>query len=219
VTRHDPADEIRWAHEMREVALEVTQLLREVVPAFPVKAKLAEPTDTVAKRLRTELGLDPAAIWRTADFYEAYRVRRTALEVGGVLCFQITGVDVDEARGFSIDLRPLPVVAVNAADAVAARMFTLLHEATHLALGAAGACDMHTRGAEERDRIEVYCNAVAAEVLVPSDSLRAEAPVRGVRGEVEWPDDTVRALATRYVIVRRFLDLGLASANVFPTVH
>jgi Zn-dependent peptidase ImmA (M78 family)/DNA-binding XRE family transcriptional regulator len=210
------ASEIRWAHEMREVALEAYRLLEEEIPTFDIAAKITEPPATVADRLRTATGLKSDQMLTTTDWYEAYRLRRDALENIGVLVFQITGVDVTEARGFSINLRPFPVVAVNASDAVAARMFTLLHEVAHLALGTAGTCDLHSRGNEDRDRIEIFCNAVAGEVLVPSVNLKHEPAVRGVHGQVDWPDLTVRELATRYrvsreVILRRFRDLGLTS--------
>ena len=214
------ASEIRWAHEMREVALEVYRLLEEEIPTFSVRGTLTESPVAVADRLQTALGFKPEHMFGITEWYDAYRVRREALEAAGVLCFQITGVDVAEARGFSINLRPFPVVAVNAGDAVAARMFTLLHEAAHLALGAAGTCDLHSRGSEERDRIEVFCNAVAGEALVPSGYLHREPALRGVRGQVDWPDLTVRDLATRYrvsreVILRRFLELGLTSPQFY----
>jgi Zn-dependent peptidase ImmA (M78 family) len=217
---HQLASEIRWAHEMREIALEVYRVMEEPIPELDINTKLVEPVHVAAERLRTALDLQPERIREVTDWYEAYRIRRGALESAGVLCFQITGVNLAEARGFSINLRPFPVVAVNATDAVAARMFTLLHEAAHLALGVAGTCDMHARGSEERDRIEIFCNAVAAEVLVPDEHLRREPEVRGVRGKVEWPDQTVRSLATRYrvsreVIVRRLLDLGLTTPQFY----
>lgn len=212
--------EIRWAHEMREVAVEVYALLEEPIVPFDFTAKLTEAPAAVAERMRKKLGLQPQSIFEVADWYDAYRARRAALEAAGALCFQVTGVDVAEARGFSINLRPLPVVAVNAADAVAARMFTLIHEAVHLALGTSGTCDLHSRGTEDRDQIEMFCNAVAAEVLVPSHGLKREAAVANITGAIDWPDVVVRELATRYkvsreVIVRRFLELGLATQQYY----
>lgn len=214
------ASEIRWAHEVREVALEVYRAVDEKIASFGVRAKLGDDPGDVAKRLRLALGLTPEQMWTVTDWYEAYRIRRVALESVGILCLQFTGIEVEEARGFSIDLRPFPVVATNASDAVSARMFTLLHEAAHLALGVAGTCDMHTRGKDERDRIEVFCNAVAAEVLVPSAHLLQEQVVRGVRGEAHWSDATVKGLASRYrvsreVIVRRLRELKLASEQFY----
>jgi Zn-dependent peptidase ImmA (M78 family)/transcriptional regulator with XRE-family HTH domain len=214
------ASEIRWAHEMREVALEAYRLLEEDIPTFGVVAKLTESPVAVADRLRVATDLTPEHMFSTTDWYDAYRARREALENVGVLVFQITGVDVAEARGFSINLRPFPVVAVNASDAVAARMFTLLHEVAHLALGTAGTCDLHSQGNEDRDRVEVFCNAVAGEALVPSVNLKREPAVRGVYGQIEWPDLTVRELATRYrvsreVILRRLLEIGLTSPTFY----
>ncbi|MBV8762267.1 MAG: ImmA/IrrE family metallo-endopeptidase [Deltaproteobacteria bacterium] len=214
------AAEIRWAHDMREVAVEAFELTGHEIPTFEVTAKLTESPATVADRLRAALGLEPTGLGNVGDWYEAYRLRREALEQHGVLVFQITGVDVGEARGFSINHRPFPVVAVNAGDAVAARMFTLAHEVVHLALGAGGTCDLHNRGDQDRDRIEVFCNAVAGETLVPGVYLKREPEVRGVNRPVDWDDGTIRDIAARYwvsreVLVRRFLELGLTSPEFY----
>jgi Zn-dependent peptidase ImmA (M78 family)/transcriptional regulator with XRE-family HTH domain len=215
------ASEIRWAHEMREVALEALRSTGDEPPDFELHANSDEAPEVVAQRLLAGLTITPAdrALWR--DRYSAYRGWRNAIENLGVLCLQITGVDVREARGFAIGAAPLPTIAVNAADAVSGRIFTLLHELTHLALGATGLCDLHeARGSHDRDRIEVFCNAVAGEALVPEGMLRSESKVKAVRGPTEWSDVDVQSLATTYrvsreVILRRLLHLGLATNSLY----
>jgi Zn-dependent peptidase ImmA (M78 family) len=98
-------------------------------------------------------------------------------------------------------------------------MFTLLHEAVHLALGSSATCDLHSRGNEDRDRIETFCNAVAGEALVPTEHL-LEQPELEAATRRDWADETIRVLATRYrvsreVILRRLLDLELASNSFY----
>jgi Zn-dependent peptidase ImmA (M78 family) len=88
------------------------------------------------------------------------------------LVFQTAGIEPEEMRGFSIGESPMPAVVVNRADASAARVFTLLHELTHIALHTAGLCNLSELGPQSVDarRLETYCNHVAGAVLVPSQA-------------------------------------------------
>lgn len=87
-----------------------------------------------------------------------------ALEDRGYLIIQVQNVSMDEMRGFSIASGSAPVIALNGADWPRGKVFTLLHELTHIGLQHSGLCDLSrsTSSAEER-----YCDAVAAAVLLP----------------------------------------------------
>lgn len=209
------ASEIRWAHEMRDVAMEALALIGEEPPTFDLKARITDDPLVIAKKLRAALGVKTSHILACKDHYAAYGIWRHSLDELGVLSFQFSKVNVKEARGFSINDRPLPVVAVNASDAVSARIFTLLHEASHLVLGNAGTCDLK-RGNET----EVWCNAVAAEAVVPRAQFLAETEVSSVGRAVEWEEAVIRTLANRYrvsreVIVRRLLEVGLTTQDFY----
>jgi Zn-dependent peptidase ImmA (M78 family) len=78
--------------------------------------------------------------WRTP--HQAYRGWRTAIEARHALTFQIAGVDTAEALGFSLAFDVLPVIAVNQKLKPNGRIFTLLHELVHVAMGASGLCDL-----------------------------------------------------------------------------
>jgi Zn-dependent peptidase ImmA (M78 family)/transcriptional regulator with XRE-family HTH domain len=214
------AAEIRWAHEMREVAIEAFRAAGIDLPRFQLRASLDEPADTVAGRLRTALGIRSSEQTGWKHWYDALAGWRRAIELQGVLCFQFSGVDVSEARAFAIRGDILPAVAVNAADAVAARIFSLVHEVAHLMLGASAMCDLHEGAGStpERDRVEVFCNAVAAEVLVPAAQLRREPSVQAVTSQKTWTDSELSGLASTFrvsneVVLRRLVHLGVASVE------
>ena len=130
---------------------------------------------------------------------------------------QTSGIELDEMRGFSLALEPLPVVVVNAQDSPRGRTFTLLHELTHVLLRNGGLCDLGERESQsEEGRTEVFCNRVAAAVLMPRAALEAETAVLRHRPGAEWEDDELRILADRYgasreAVLRRLVTIGKAT--------
>jgi Zn-dependent peptidase ImmA (M78 family)/transcriptional regulator with XRE-family HTH domain len=207
------AFEVRRARYRREIALDLHEELFGAPPAFTATASLDEDPEAVGVRMRQLLGIgrDEPTTWRSS--YEALNRWRSALEQLGVLVFQASDVEVAEVRGFSISQTPLPVVVVNLKDVPLARVFTMLHEATHLMLREGGLCDLDEEQASPAHRrMEVFCNRVAGAALIPKDWLLEEEAVRKQKG-VEWPDEVIATLAHRYrasreVVIRRLLILG-----------
>ena len=111
--------------------------------------------------------------WR--NHYDALNGWRSAVEALGVLVVQLRNVPIEEMRGCSLALFPLPVIILNSADSPLGRVFTLLHELTHLARAESGLCDL----AEEVPRrkadevVEAYCNRVAGIGPAPKPSCGA----------------------------------------------
>jgi len=119
---------IRRCRKRREVAVDLYEQLDSEPTPFEMTASLRNDPERVAEQLRTRLNIsfDEQRSWQ--DQYEAFRRWRTQLESEGVLAFQATDVEIDEACGFSIAERPLPAVVVNIKDSVYGRVFTLVHE-------------------------------------------------------------------------------------------
>ncbi len=216
------ASEIRWAHQIREIAREVFDLAGFDMPDFDLKTRPGDNPVGVASRIRRaiEMTIEEQQTW--TDHYQAMGGWRTAVENAGVICIQFTGVSVQEARGFSISAGRLPVIAVNAKDAPPARIFSMMHELTHLMLGESGKCDMHEaqKSHSDVDRVEVFCNRVAGETLVPENDLRRTEIVRMHRQGKDWTALELSELSKRYnvseeVIVRRLLALGMTTYEFY----
>jgi Zn-dependent peptidase ImmA (M78 family)/transcriptional regulator with XRE-family HTH domain len=205
--------EMRYARDRREIALELLRDLTIEPPSFTFTASVNNDPEKTGADLRAllDVDLEDQFSWRTA--YDSLNHWRAALESHGVLAFQMSRVDLDEARGFSIAERPLPVVVVNGGDSPNARVFSMLHELTHVALRSGGICDMEERVKKpsKDDRVEVFCNHVAGAVLVPREALLAERNLSGSESTA-WSDDALKKLAARYgvsreVVLRRLLIL------------
>ncbi len=145
------------------------------------------------------------------------------IEERGALVTQVSGIDVDEMRGFSIGLHPLPVIALNGADSPSARLFSLLHELVHVLLHASALCDLrgvHSGKPRGKKTEEWFCNAVAAAVLMPRRELLQRDTVRRASCETRWQFGELRALANEFgvsteALLLRLITIGSASQESY----
>ena len=186
------------------------------LPVLPFigSVRLGADPATVADAMRQALSVSIAERQRLPNWTEALRQLVRAAEDAGVLVMasSIVGSNshrklrVEEFRGFALADTRAPLVFINAADSKAAQMFTLAHELAHLWLGESGLSDPQT-GQVSGLAVERWCNAVAAEFLMPLELLQ-EAH------ETEEPlHEQIQRLARIFkvsalVALRRLFDAG-----------
>lgn len=217
--------EIRTANERRELALELAEDLEQEIPKFTLSATIQEDSEAVGARIRTALGIttDLQLHWRDNDGRAGFNNWRGQIENLGVLVFQTTRFPSDQASGFAIAADNLPVIAVNRNDALTRRTFSLAHELVHLMIRVSGVSELETDVVRppEDQRIEVFCNSVAAAALIPRDVLLADPRVvgRGVRSTI-WGDAEISDLArnfnvSREAVLRRLLTLNRTTDHFY----
>lgn len=122
-------------------------------------------------------------------------------------------ISVEECRGFVLVNQYAPFMFINAADAKAAQLFTIVHELAHVWLGESAGFDNQNLMPAD-DPLEKLCDAVAAEFLVPANSLFEF-----------WQEKPSIDYARRFfkvspiVVGRRAMDLGLISKGEFFTFY
>ena len=84
-------------------------------------------------------------------------------------------LDVKEFRGFSVSDHIAPLIFINGRDFKGAQLFTLAHEMAHIWIGEGGLSnpDYGLDSEYQDSAVELFCNRVAAETLVPSDDFQA----------------------------------------------
>lgn len=119
-------------------------------------------------------------------------------------------IPVSECRGFTLVDEHAPCIFINNDDAVGAKLFTLVHEFVHVLKGESVGDGGDDTGKEENE-LERFCDAVAAEFLMPEDLFRdIWAKRKGDFKRVASPFK-VSSLAA----ARRGLTLGLITEERF----
>jgi Zn-dependent peptidase ImmA (M78 family)/DNA-binding XRE family transcriptional regulator len=78
-------------------------------------------------------------------------------------------LNTSEFRGFAIYDRFAPLIFLNSKDTLTAQIFTLIHELVHLWIGESGVSLLDLNHTD--NEIELFCNELAAEILVPKTLL------------------------------------------------
>lgn len=176
------------------------------------------PTSRAAQSIRTFLGVTLEDQWQSSDDDEALKAWRAAFENAGVHVFK-SSIKQKRVSGFSLHHSEFPLVYLNNSTSKTRQIFTLLHELAHLLLGHNGMTTLSQVAfggyTEAQRRIEVFCNSVAAEVLVPDAELTTDISRAG-----SLDDEWIARIAQKYrvsreVILRRLLDRDLITRDEY----
>lgn len=189
---------------------------------FIGSATIDMPPEEVAAQMRTTLSFGLDARKGCQTWTDALRLFIRQSDNIGVLVM-VSGVvmsnthrklDPIEFRGFALSDPLAPLIFINGSDTKAAQIFTLAHELAHLWLGDSALSNIEAAPRQGFRQEEVWCNAVAAELLVPIVNLRAELRTG------ESLTNTMTRLARRFkvstlAILRRLLDAGQLDRSSF----
>lgn len=191
--------------------------------ALPFVGKFTDQSDfdEIVKDLRATLQLDFewARNFKDVDDTLSFLTQRVE-DLGIIINFNGVvenntrrPISVDECRGFVLVHPIVPFMFVNAADAKAAQLFTIVHELAHIWVGESAGFNNAVL-LPANSTLERLCDQVAAEFLVPKDSFMS----------IWAQDKSLISLAKRFkvsqlVIARRAMDLGELTKKDFSEFY
>ena len=226
VTRPSPdlLDTIYICQERQNWYRDFVRFARQPGLDFAGSATVQESPEAIAGEMRETLGFDLAVREQCPSWTDALRLFIRQAEEAGVLVM-VNGVvmsnthrplDPAEFRGFALSDPFAPLVFINGRDSKAAQMFTLAHELAHVWLGASALSNLGVAPRKGSREEEVWCNAVAAELLVPLVALRPK--LRSNEPLTEALSRLARAFkVSTLVVLRRLLDAEWIDRRRFRT--
>ena len=187
---------------------------------FVGSATKSDRPAVVAERIRNVLKFDVADRAEFSHGEDALRRLIDRIEDTGVLVMVsgIVGANTHrvlrakEFRGFALADPLAPLIFINGADTKAAQIFTMIHELAHIWLGESALSDAAMKARQGQDA-ELWCNRVAAEVLVPEAVLLDDYRGNPTAAELD-------RLASRYrvstlVVLKQLLTTRLVPWETF----
>lgn len=143
---------------------------------------------------------------------------KSFFEAKNILVFRFSSIPVEEVRGISLHYNVLPFIGVNNNDSDAAKTFTLFHELTHILKRNSSMCSVEEFDSDTKE--ELYCNRVAAEVLMPKAILKEDKHISRIINN--WDDNEVDKCSRRYgvskqALIRKLYDIKLIDKELFES--
>ena len=206
------------AYERREMIIGFYELLEESPPEVTLDLNETDDPEHAAQEIRDFLQFNTGLLQQCEGDRSALKFWRQIVEERGILVCQTSvnshlSVDLETVRGFCIAQTPLPVIVVNPKDSPYGRIFTIVHELVHIVLGKSVVQNTGFKEQPGLNPTEIFCNEVAAEVLVPADELSKRVNRQTL--ETDLPQISKHFRVSPEVIMRRLLTLDYISRQKY----
>jgi len=221
----DLLDTIHLCQQRQEWYREFARTIGDRPLAFAGVESVRSDVVAAAERIRRFLHFDLDERHRMPTWTDALRRFIEQADNSGVMVM-VSGVvgsnnhrklDPAEFRGFALADPLAPLVFINGSDTKAGQMFTLAHELAHIWLGQSAVSDAQPLQMEG-NAVERWCNAVAAELLVPLAVLQEEYD-RHAELRVEADRLARRFKVSTLVILRRMYDTAGVTRPQFQAAY
>ena len=208
------------AFERREILIGFYELLDEFPPQITLKTNEREEPARAAKKITEFLELNRTQLQQAINPHAALKFWKQTVEAKGILVCHTSvnthlSVELKTVRGFCIAQRPFPVIVLNSKDSPYGRIFTIIHELVHIALGKSIIQNTGFRGIGDSslNQTERFCNQVAAEILVPENELLEIIKLQTLEKELSKISKSFHV--SPEVIMRRLLTLDRISPQEY----
>lgn len=180
---------------------------------------LSSSPQQVAKSILSLLGINPA-FYSTDNPIKEWILKA---EQQGIFISRTSfihtrmKIDSEELQGFTIADTYAPFVFINSGDWDAPQLFTLVHELAHIWIAQSGisnATDSLLRGKDKFHPVELFCNEVAANALMPAELMRALPNNTFQSGSSVFKSAKTTGISSFALLVRA-LELNLISLDKY----
>jgi Zn-dependent peptidase ImmA (M78 family) len=212
---------VRKSRALAQSFVELREEIGIPFPKFSLSASIQEEPREVAGKIRQLLHLNE--IREIENIRMALETYIERIESLGVAVFQLSLIQ-DNVRGFAIVDDIIPIIGIKrGGEQPHAKIFTLFHELGHILLNEGSICDLSINTAWE---LEKWCNAFAAEVLVPKSELLQMRILQEYQSKNQkiWEKKHLVDLANHFhvgplAILRSLLENGLTTKAFYKEKH
>lgn len=204
---------IRRARYVQAVIEELSD--KKIDYNFP-NATTKSKVDELSDWMRNFVGITFEEQRKWSSPGEALREWKRALEAKDIFVIQHS-LSKDAISAFCLADKKPYIIALNSAEHLNRRIFSLFHEIGHLLLHQSGICSPNdlSRNSYQYVQIEKFCNQFAASLLLPATIFKSDADVAMLAKTPfkQWEQKDIGNIAAKFrvsreVVVRRFLTLG-----------
>lgn len=193
-------------------------------PDFIGAMNVQSDVNDFANYSRNILGLNLKWFLQGKSSYDSFRYIRNAISNAGVAVMMsgIVGnntrrsLSIDEFRAFTLIDELAPLIFINSNDSWNGKLFSLLHEFNHIVLGKSSFYNDRYSAQKRVSKLEVLCNAVTAEILVPHQLFLKEWEILGDAEASEKINVVAKIFRCGTIVVaRRALDARFISEDAY----
>lgn len=127
-------------------------------------------------------------------------------------------LNVEEFRAVTLVSKYAPLIFINSCDSDSGKLFSIFHELAHVWVGENSFYNAPIHADIENREVEKFCNAVAAELLVPTKSFleKWQSGHDEILDKIEKIARSFRC--SRFVVARKALDHGKISREIYEQI-
>lgn len=181
----------------------------------------------IASVIRARLDLSKEWYLESSGAWDSFKLIRKKLESIGIIVMMngIVGsnthrpLSIQEFRAFTLIDEYAPLIFINAKDSANGRLFSLVHEIAHIWFGVNSFYNDYNYFVNQVSSIEMICNAVAAELLVPVEIFNCKWEENKTTSQKERINDIANYFRCGTIVVaRKALDEKLINRKTYTNV-
>jgi len=208
--------------QARDFYIETETLLERDIVQFSIRFSIDDDVKKWADKLRKDFNISLDRQYKSPSQRQFYLYLKSRIEEQGIFIQEFIGVDTSTLRAMAIfqNKSTMPIIGINEKDRPPAKSFSLIHELVHIIKKTSSICNVMYDNAFLQNQEEVFCNAVAGEVLTPKEAIDIIISNNdyNLTDLLDIQKMSDKFSVSREVIIRRLLDLDYITQSNYDTL-